>query len=413
MIGELFGTVGSLLEGGERYASATRVALEIERYYRHYRKQAAGQPALEQRRLLAQAHYKGAVKLAKLFHDNGAVWVKFGQFLSSRTDILPLQYIAELEKLQDDAKPVSFRTLEPVLREEWGTDWRARFADFDEVPVAAASVAQVHRAVLQSGERVAVKVQLPHARRLFKQDSAVFRTLATVAAPLISYFDLKQVVDQIIDMTLQELDFLREEANLKKFESHPHSALIYVPHLHEDMSTDRVLVTEWIDGLKLTEFLNRNPAQAQTLLRELLSCYVQQITAFGVYHADPHPGNFLVMGDGRVAVLDYGAIGELTPEETGHYAVLLNVLFGRMQVEQPLGELFRKAGFIARDQQVFEEVAELVLKEALRKSESTDILGLALNRMRDLKIQIPDSFVSVARVVLTFGGLLKMYGVSV
>ena len=413
MIGELLGTVSTLWEGGERYVSATKVGWEIERFYRHYRQQALALEPLEQRRLLAQTHYRGAVKLAKLFHDNGAIWVKFGQFLSSRTDILPMQYISELEKLQDDAKPAVFRAIETVLVEEWGRDWRKRFARFDDMPVAAASVAQVHRAVLHSGENVAVKVQLPHARRLFKQDSAVFKALATVGAPMISHFDLKQVIDQIVDMTLQELDFLREEANHKKFDSHPHSPLIYVPHLYEDMSSDRVLVTEWIDGVRLTDFLNRNPAKAELLLRELLSSYVQQITAFGVYHADPHPGNFLVMADGRVAVLDYGAIGELTPDETRNYAVLLQVLFGKIQSPLPLGELFRRAGFIARDQQVFEEVAELVLKEALRKSGSTDILGIALNRMRDLKVQIPDSFVSVARVVLTFGGLLKTYGVSV
>jgi ubiquinone biosynthesis protein len=413
MIGELFGTVSTLWEGGERYAGATKVAWEIERFYRHYRQQRTGLPLLEQRRLLAQAHYQGAVKLAKLFHDNGAIWVKFGQFLSSRTDILPMQYVSELEKLQDDAKPVSFRQIETVLRHEWGADWQSRFESFNEEPVAAASVAQVHRAVLKTGQAVAVKVQLPHARRLFKQDSAVFKALATVGAPMISHFDLKQVIDQIVEMTLQELDFLREESNLKKFESLPHNPLIHVPHLYEDMSSDRVLVSEWIDGIKLTEFLNQNPERARVLLRELLSSYVQQITAFGVYHADPHPGNFLVMADGRVAVLDYGALGILTPEETMHYAVLLNVLFGKIQSSEPLGDLFRKAGFVARNQEVFQEVADLVLKEALRKPGNTEILGIALNKMREMKVQIPDSFVSLARVVLTFGGLLKTYGVSV
>lgn len=413
MIGELFGTVSTLLEGGERYAGATKVAWEIERFYRHYRQQRVGLPALEQRRLLAQTHYQGAVKLAKLFHDNGAIWVKFGQFLSSRTDILPMQYVSELEKLQDDAKPVTFQQIEIVLCKEWGARWRSRFSHFDEVPVAAASVAQVHKAILVDGTKVAVKVQLPHARRLFKQDSAVFKALATVGAPMISHFDLKQVIDQIVEMTLQELDFMREEANLKKFEALPHGPIIHVPHLYEDMSSDRVLVSEWIDGIKLTDYLNRFPKKAELLLRELLASYVQQITAFGVYHADPHPGNFLVMADGRVAVLDYGALGVLTPEETRNYAVLLQVLFGKIQVEEPLGDLFRNAGFIAKDQQVFQEVADLVLKEALRKPGSTDVLAMALNKMRDLKVQIPDSFVSLARVVLTFGGLLKTYGVSV
>ncbi|MDY6921136.1 MAG: AarF/UbiB family protein [Pseudomonadota bacterium] len=413
MLSDLFQTVNSVVSGGERYLSATRVGFEIEQTYRAYRNRASDLSPLEQRKLLAQTHHQGARKLTQLFHDNGAIWVKFGQFLSSRSDILPMQYVMELEKLQDDAKPVSFSSIERVLRREWGSQWRQQFQSFDEQPVAAASVAQVHRAVLATGEAVAVKVQLPHARKLFNQDSLVFRALGTVGAPLISQFDLKQVTDQIIDMTLQELDFLSEEANLRKFRALPHDSLIYVPTMYEQLSTSRVLVTEWIDGLRLTDYLNRNPQRAEGLLRQLLSCYVQQITQFGVYHADPHPGNFLVMADGRVAVLDYGAIGELTPEETQHYATLLQVLFGKLHTDQPLGQLFRKAGFVARDQAVFEEVADLVLKENLRNHEATDILGIALDRMRNLKVRIPDSFVSLARVVLTFGGLLKTYRIAV
>ena len=413
MLNELFDTVNSVVTGGERYLSATRVGIEIEQSYRSYRNQVGDLTPVEQRRLLAQTHYKGARKLTQLFHDNGAIWVKFGQFLSSRSDILPMQYVAELEKLQDDAKPVSFRRIDGVLSREWGADWRERFAEFDEDAVAAASVAQVHKAVLKTGEAVAVKVQLPHARKLFRQDSMVFKALGTFGSPLISQFDLKQVTDQIITMTMKELDFLTEESNLRKFSLLPHAELIYVPKMYEQLSTSRVLVTEWIDGKRLTDYLNQHPAGAEDLLRQLLSCYVQQITSFGVYHADPHPGNFLVMQDGRVAILDYGAIGELTPQETEHYATLLQVLFGRIQSDQPLGELFLKAGFVARDQSVFEEVAELVLKENLRRHEATDILGIALDKMRDLKVQIPDSFVSLARVVLTFGGLLKTYKIAV
>lgn len=413
MIGDLLDTFSSLLEGGERYVAATKTGFDIEQVYRRYRHQVADRPAEERRQLLEEAHGKGAALLTRLFHDNGAIWVKFGQFLSSRTDVLPPQYVNELQKLQNDAKPTSFRKIEKVLIEEWGGQWRERFAEFNETPVAAASVAQVHRATLVSGERVAVKIQLPHARRLFKQDSAVFKALAAVGAPMISHFDLRQVIDQIVEITLQELDFLQEEANLKKFEVLPHGPRIHVPHLFAEMSTARVLVTEWIDGIKLTDFLNRHPEKADTILREMMHSYIQQVTAFGVYHADPHPGNFLVMSDERVAVLDYGAIGVLTPDEASHYAVLLQVLFGRITSDIALGELFRKAGFVARDQQVFEEVADLVLKEALRKPGSTDILAMALNKMRALKVQIPDSFVSLARVVLTFGGLLKTYEIKV
>jgi len=413
MLNDIFDAVGSLVTGSERYLSASRVGLQLEQVYRQYRNQSRHLDTAGRQQLLAEAHQRGARKLTRLFHDNGAIWVKFGQFLSSRSDILPSQYVLALESLQDNAKPVAFRHIDKVLQREWGADWRRHFRQFDEQPVAAASVAQVHRAQLASGEEVAVKVQLPHARRLFQQDSMVFRALGVFGAPLISQFDLKQVLEQIITMTMQELDFLGEEANLRRFASLPHPDLIYVPGMYEALSTRHVLVTEWINGQRLSDYLALHPEQAQPLLRQMLSCYVQQITQFGVYHADPHPGNFLVMADGRVAVLDYGAIGELSPQEAASYGVLIHVLFGRMQSDLPLGQLFQQAGFVARDQAVFEEVAELVLKESQRNYDSTDILKHTLDKMRDLKVTIPDSFVTVARVVLTFGGLLKTYRVAV
>ena len=412
MLSDLVGTVSSVVNGGERYLAATKVGFELEQSYRSYRNQAGDLSPLAQRKLLEQTHFDGAKKLTKLFHDNGAIWVKFGQFLSSRSDILPMQYVMELGKHQNDAKPISFRKINQVLSREWGNRWRDRFLSFDEQAVAAASVAQVHKAVLKNGEEVAVKVQLPNARKLFRQDSVVFKALGRVGSALVSHFDLKQVMDQIIEMTMEELDFLTEEQNLKKFASLPHDPFIHVPVMYEELSTSRVLVTEWIDGVKLTDYLDRNPLRAELILRQLLSSYTRQITEFGVYHADPHPGNFLVMKDERIAVLDYGAVGRLSTEDALNYGLLLNVLFGRVQIDTPLGDLFKRAGFVARDQAVFEEVAELVLKENLRQQEATDILAHALDKMRDLKVTIPDSFVSVARVVLTFGGLLKMYNVQ-
>ncbi len=412
MINDIADTLGSIWNGGERYLAATKVGFQLEQAYRNYRNQAPSLSLLERRRLLAQTHYRGAKKLTNLFHENGAIWVKLGQFLSSRSDILPSQYVMELGKLQDSAKPVDFSCIEPVLVKEWGAGWRTRFSSFEEVPVATASIAQVHKAVLSGGEKVAVKVQLPLARRRFRQDTVIFKMVSAVGSGLISQFDLKQVAEQIITMTMQELDFLKEEENHRKFAQLPHPYSVYVPKLYDNLSTRQVLVSEWIDGVKLTDYLNANTAKAATLLRQLLACYVQQITAFGVYHADPHPGNFLVMKDGRVAILDYGAIGELSPSETEHYGMLLKVIFGKVQSNIPLGELFRKAGFVAKDQAVFEQVAEMVLKENLKRHDSTDILSAVMQRMRDLQVTIPDSFVSLARVILTFGGLLKMYQVQ-
>ncbi|MDX1805357.1 MAG: AarF/ABC1/UbiB kinase family protein, partial [Alcanivorax sp.] len=320
--------VSGLAAGRSRYLRALSAGARLTALYaRHYR---AGKG-------YNRAHQRGAELLCRLCERNGATWVKAAQFFSCRPDVLPPAYIQAFQRLQNDGTPVPFSQIEKVLAQAWGESWREQFEVIDAVPVAVASIAQVHRATLADGTEVAIKVRLPGVRKLFEQDGKVFEAVAALLAPRFREFDLKQAVDQLLQMTATELDLRNEAANMQRFARLPHQSRIRVPGLVESLSSERVLVTVWQDGDRLRDYLDSNPDEAQDLLSVLLTSYLQQVTRFGIYQADPHPGNFLVTQDKQIVILDYGAIGMLTADEVRRYSRLLYGLMG-FEGEVDIGE---------------------------------------------------------------------------
>lgn len=398
-----------IVDGRDRYFGVTRTAFTIEQIYRKYRSRAKVLSDEQAELLLKDTHRESADLICQLCKENGAIWVKFAQFLSCRPDILPLEYIQSLQRLQNDANPALFEDIHPMILEDWGREWDKQFKAFNAIPSATASVAQVHRARLVNGDEVAVKFQLPTARELFEQDSRVFKTFAGLLAPLVKEIDIKQVTDQLIDMTIEELDFTREASNLSVFFSKPHLPGIKVPRLVESLSSSRIMVTEWIEGVRLTDYLHQHPEKASAILTRLLNSYIQQITQLGIYHADPHPGNFLITADEQIAVLDYGAIVTLNAEQRRRYSNLLLGLMG-MHPER-LGDLFRQAGFVCERQGTLEEISNRFIQEDRREKGVSDRLAEVLDKLRRDRVQIPDSFVAMARVIISVGGFLKRYDV--
>ena len=398
-----------IVDGRDRYFGVTRTAFTIEQIYRKYRSRAKVLSDEQAELLLKDTHRESADLICQLCKENGAIWVKFAQFLSCRPDILPLEYIQSLQRLQNDANPALFEDIHPMILEDWGREWDKQFKAFNAIPSATASVAQVHRARLANGDEVAVKFQLPTARELFEQDSRVFKTFAGLLAPLVKEIDIKQVTDQLIDMTIEELDFTREASNLSVFSSKPHLPGIKVPRLVESLSSSRIMVTEWIEGVRLTDYLHQHPEKASAILTRLLNSYIQQITQLGIYHADPHPGNFLITADEQIAVLDYGAIVTLNAEQRRRYSNLLLGLMG-MHPER-LGDLFRQAGFVCERQETLEEISNRFIQEDRREKGVSDRLAEVLDKLRRDRVQIPDSFVAMARVIISVGGFLKRYDV--
>lgn len=400
-----------IVEGRDRYLGVTRVALSIEQIYRKQRHRAKFVSQQDSQQMLSHAHQESADKIVELCKENGAVWVKFGQFLSCRPDVLPMEYVMALQTLQNSATPAPFEYIHPMIIESWGQEWDSYFKSFDVKPSATASVAQVHKATLMKGQQqVAVKFQLPDVRELFDQDSLVFRSVAAIISPLVREFDVRQVTDQLIKLTLEELDFRKEAQNLRKFAERTHLPGIRVPGLFDELSTDRILVTEWIEGMPLAHYLQQYPERAHSILTRLLHSYIQQVTQFGIYHADPHPGNFLVTPNEDIAILDYGAIATLTADETKNYGALLMGLMGMNQAR--LGDLFANAGFVCENKAVLEEISYHFIGDSRRELSVSDRLNDILEKLRSNRVAIPDSFIAMARVIISVGGMMKRYNVG-
>ena len=255
-----------LVYGGDRYLKAVKAALAVERGYRRYRRKIVNASQEAKAQHLSALHRKNAEIVCAVCRKNGATWIKFAQFLSCRPDILPPEYITALQGLQNSADPILFEELRPTLEDAWGADWEARFSEFNQVPKATASVAQVHQARLATGEEVAVKIRIPQVVDRFRQDALAFRSIAILVSPLIRGLDIKHVTDQLISMTLEELDFETEAKNMLKFAKLKHIHSISVPRFYDQLSTDKILVTEWRGGKPLAEYLQAHPDQAKTVL---------------------------------------------------------------------------------------------------------------------------------------------------
>jgi ubiquinone biosynthesis protein len=396
-------TLLALARGRKRYLRAVRALLSVSSTYASWR--ATGKPEG-----LEKAHHRAGMKLAELARQNGGGWVKAAQFFSTRSDVLPKEYVQALQQLQNDAAPVPFKSLEKVLSRSLGARWQRHFREVDETPVATASIAQLHRARLKNGTDVALKIRLPGVKKTFLEDAQSITLLARWATPLVKELDINQIVAQLVQMTTEELDFRHEAENLKRFAKLPHDKYIRVPQLHEKLSSEALLVTNWEEGQRLREYLDAHPEEAAHLLNLLLGSYLQQVTRFGIFQADPHPGNFLVNGKGEIVILDYGAMGRLSSNEVKSYSRLLYGLMGFLGPVN-IGELFVEAGFIGGSPEVLQSLAEYVFTDKLKHEQPVLAIEEIMKTFRENRILIPDSYVALSRVLITLGGFMLNYNV--
>jgi ubiquinone biosynthesis protein len=246
----------------------------------------------------------------------GTSFVKLGQFLSMRPDVLPEPFILELRKLQDSVAPLPFDQMRPVLVAELGRELSEVFSEFDESPAACASLAQVYFAKLRDGgHEVAVKVQKPDLRRTVEIDLGLAAWLAGQLHQRVEAlrpFDLPAVVATAREGLLLELDFLHEARNQAFFNTtNPHPEQVFAPAVHPEYSTDRVLVMERIHGRPAAQ-ADLNAAQRRVVAAHGAQSIMRQVLVAGFFHADPHNGNLLVTPDGRLCLLDWGLAGHLT-----------------------------------------------------------------------------------------------------
>lgn len=258
----------------------------------------------------------GDAERAEAFADDlekmGPTFIKLGQLLSTRFDLLPASYTTALERLQDEVDPISFEEVREVVEAELGATVKERFNDFEVEPLAAASLGQVHRATLRNGREVVVKVQRPNVRETVREDMKVLGRLARLADKRTTAgrsFGFARLLDQFRRSLAGELDYRREARNLDTFRelTAPYDLLVVPKPVHE-YTTSKVLVMDHIEGRKVTDIgqLGLVDIDARPIVEQLFSAYLHMILDAGVLHADPHPGNLLVTDDGRLALLDLG-----------------------------------------------------------------------------------------------------------
>ena len=274
---------------------------------------------LKHRGALDDPREEDAEKLAHDLEALGPTFIKLGQLLASRADLLPPVYIKALSRLQDDVKPFPFVEVERIVEAELGVRLSKGFGLFEAEPIAAASLGQVHRAALRDGRLVAVKVQRPDIEKRVAED---LETLGELARFLDNHggmegrVDFSEMMSEFGKATLTELDYRNEAGNLRMLGRNLSGyKSIVVPQPVDDYTTPRVLTMDYIVGTKVTIIspLARLEVDVEKLGRELVRAYLHQIIIDGFFHADPHPGNVFLTDDGRVALIDLGMVGTLSP----------------------------------------------------------------------------------------------------
>jgi ubiquinone biosynthesis protein len=315
--------------------------------------------------------------LASDLESMGPTFIKAGQLLSTRPDLLPVEYLVGLSRLQDEVEPFDSDEAERILAEELGVRISKAFSRFDSVPIASASLGQVHYAEMRDGRPVAVKIQRPGVRQQVASDLEAMEKVAEVMAErteLGERFDLVAMVAEFRRTLMDELDY-RQEAhnlerlgeNLKKFDR------LLVPRPIMDFTTSRVLVMDWVEGVKITSLrpLGRMELGGEELASQLFEAYLQQVLVDGFFHADPHPGNLSLTTDHRIALLDLGMVARISSslqEKMVRFLMAVSESDGEeaAQVAIKLGEPgpdFDEAGFVAAVTELVDRQQGVVAKD--------------------------------------------------
>ena len=360
-------------------------------------------------------HEEGALLREKLIRL-GPTFIKTGQALATRADVLPVEYIQELAKLQDEVPHFPTAQARAIIESELRVKLEDIFDDFEDVPIAAASLGQVHRARLRTGQVVAIKVQRPDIQKHIEFDIHVLRRIARRLERypnLVRGVDWQGTLDAFHSTIHEELDYEQEARNAETFRKNfARWKEVYVPQIYQIFSTRRVIVMEFIDGLKVvdTEALTaagQNPHDVVTLLTRT---YLKQLLEDGFFHADPHPGNLRVMADGRLAFFDFGMVGRLDAKLQSH---LINAFFHVVERDvHGLVDDMVRLGFIelspedeTRFKPIIEGLFNRYLGIRLGDVNFKELMFDMAHVIYEFPFKIPASFTYIVRAVMTLEGI--------
>jgi predicted unusual protein kinase regulating ubiquinone biosynthesis (AarF/ABC1/UbiB family) len=355
-----------------------------------------------------------ARECAELLVELGPAFIKAGQALSTRPDIVPPVLLEELAQLQDQLPGFSSDLAMACIEEDLGAPVHEHFDSLEREPISAASLGQVHRGVLKGGQPVAVKVQRPGLREQITLDLYIVRNIAAWLNRNIGLIrsDLVALIDELGQRVFEEMDYLNEAANAERFrELHRNNPRIAVPAIYRDATSRRVLTMEWIDGVKLTNLdaVRAMGIDPDDMVEVGVNCSLQQLLEHGFFHADPHPGNLLALEDGRLCYLDFGMMSEVSRESrTGLIQAVVHLVnrnFGKLSKD------FVTLGFLAEDvnlepivpafESVFSQALEMGVNRMDFKSVTDDMSGV----MYRFPFRVPPYYALIIRSLVTLEGI--------
>ncbi len=357
---------------------------------------------------------KRAKEFSELLVKLGPAFIKAGQALSTRPDIIPGILLDELSELQDQLPGFDSKLAMACIKDDLNRSHKEIFEYLEEEPISAASLGQVHKGRLKSGEEVAVKIQRPGLREQITLDLYIVRSIAQWLNRNIKLIrsDLVALIDELGKRVFEEMDYLNEADNAIRFKNlHSHNKNIAIPKIYMNITSRRVLTMEWIEGVKLTDI---EAVKALGIDREKMidigvNCSLQQLLEHGFFHADPHPGNLLALRDGRLCYLDFGMMSKITNESrTGLIEAvvhLVNKNFDRLSKD------FVKLGFLSEEVDLknigpaFEKVFSQALSKGVDKLDFKNVTDDMSGVMYKLPFKVPPYYALIIRSLITLEGI--------
>lgn len=359
-----------------------------------------------------EGHRRRAEKLLATFLSLGPTFIKFGQVLSTRPDALPEVYTEVLSQLQDDVPPAEWEDVRRVIAEDIGDPERV-FTRFEKEPISGASIGQVHVAE-RGGEKYAVKVLRPGVRGRIEADLRVIEaTLPLVLrfADEGQRFTLSNVADQFREAIREETDYAREARSVMEIRENLRDEPVVVPEVVEELSTDRVITMEYVEGTKITDVqtLRARGINPTRVVRDLQRAYIQMVLEDGVFHADPHPGNLAVDAKGRVIFYDFGIVGRIT-DETRNGIFDFYVALSRHDVDNMINA-FMDMGALDPDvdrklaRRMFDMVLESIRGKDIDEERAQDLFDEFQDDMYDFPLRIPRDLALMVRTSTLLDGV--------
>ncbi len=361
-------------------------------------------------------------RLRLMFEELGPTFIKLGQVLACRPDLLPLEYAKEFSKLTDAVAPFPFAEARDIIEKDLGAPLDSLFTSFESKPIAAASIAQVHRAVLPDGREVMVKVQRPNIEENITRDISILRGIAQLIDAHVQElkpFNVPGIVEEFNRTINKELDFFIEGSSAAQLRNNfKDSDTLTIPEVHAGLSSKRVLVLERIEGVRIDDYagIERMGFDRRDVALKGAGAFFKMVLQDGLFHADPHPGNIFVLPDGKLGLVDFGIMGRVTEENREHFASVLVALAGHDY--DALARQYVNLGFMSEEsadidqfkRDLKEDLAELLepyYGMTIRQIDFGTYVDRVTRLLHRHKLKIPQNLYLMDKALLTLEGILK------